>query len=148
MMYINIKKLYSWRIRPYKIPCVFFPLLFPFLSLFSSLFFFPPFPPLFPFFPPHGVRVCPSLGPTWSRTARVSSANPRLSNPFSVSNPAAEREWTWANSSASLHTRELGLHLCDVTLPSYADASSSRWLKLRQLVKVKVSNHDLFLFFS
>src|SRR4029434_557796 len=31
--------------------------------------------------------------------------------------------------------------LCDVTLPSYADASSSRWLKLRQLVKVKVSKH-------
>src|SRR4029434_3400022 len=52
---------------------------------------------------------------------------------------AAEREWTWANSGASLHTRELGLHLCDVTLPSYADASSSRWLKLRQLVTRKVS---------
>ena len=43
MMYINIKKLYSWRIRPYKIPSFFFPLLFPFFSLFSSLFFFPPF---------------------------------------------------------------------------------------------------------
>src|SRR4029434_1811515 len=62
MMYINIKKLYSWRIRPYKIPSFFFPLLFPFFSLFSSLFFFPPSSPLFPFFPPHGVRVCPSFG--------------------------------------------------------------------------------------
>src|SRR4029434_3358499 len=46
MMYINIKKLYSWRIRPYKIPSFFFPLLFPFFSLFSSLFFFPPSSPL------------------------------------------------------------------------------------------------------
>src|SRR4029434_5589551 len=43
MMYINIKNLYSWRIRPYKIPSFIFPLLFPFFSLFSSLFFFPPF---------------------------------------------------------------------------------------------------------
>ena len=84
MMYINIKKLYSWRIRPYKIPSFFFSLLFPFFSLFSSLFFFPPSSPLFPFFPPHGVRVCPSFGTTWSRTARVSSANPCLANPFSV----------------------------------------------------------------
>src|SRR4029434_1498735 len=39
MMYINIKKLYSWRIRPYKIPSFFFPLLFPF---FLS-FLLPPF---------------------------------------------------------------------------------------------------------
>src|SRR4029434_879057 len=62
MMYINIKKLYSWRIRLYKIPSFFFSLLFPFFSLFSSFFFFPPSSPLFPFFPPHGVRVCPSFG--------------------------------------------------------------------------------------
>src|SRR4029434_6910308 len=91
------------------------------------------------FLSPHGVRACPSFGA--GPLGSVSSANPRLSNPFSVSNPDAEREWTWANSGASLHTRELGLNLCDVTLPSYADASSSRWLKLRQLVKVKVSKH-------
>ena len=62
MMYINIKKLQSWRIRPYKIPSFFFSLLFPFFSLFSSLFFFPPSSPLFRFFPPHGVQVCPSFG--------------------------------------------------------------------------------------
>src|SRR4029434_5199810 len=87
MMYLNIKKLYSWRIRPYKIPSFFFPLLFPFVSLCSSLFFSPPFPPLFPFFPPHGVRVCPSFPPSWCASVpqlRVSSANPCLSNPFSV----------------------------------------------------------------
>src|SRR4029434_3234256 len=48
MMYINIKKLYSWRIRPYKIPSFFFSLLFPFFSL----FFFPPSSPFFPFFSP------------------------------------------------------------------------------------------------
>ena len=42
MMYINIKKLYSWRIRPYKIPSFFFPLLFPFFSFFLS-FLLPPF---------------------------------------------------------------------------------------------------------
>src|SRR4029434_3142096 len=70
MMYINIKKLYSWRIRPYKIPSFFFPLLFPFFSLFSSLFFFPPSSPLFPFFPPHGVRVCPSLSSVPDRAER------------------------------------------------------------------------------
>src|SRR4029434_2232471 len=58
MMYINIKKLYSWRIRPYKIPSFFFPLLFPFFSLFPLF----SSSPLFPLFPPHGVRVCPSFG--------------------------------------------------------------------------------------
>ena len=57
MMYINIKKLYSWRIRPYKIPSFFFPLLFPFFSLFSSLFFFPPFS----FLPPSWCASVPQL---------------------------------------------------------------------------------------
>src|SRR4029434_6024974 len=47
------------------------------------------------------------------------------SNPFSVIQSILEREWTWANRGASPHSRELGLNLCDVTLPSYADAISS-----------------------
>src|SRR4029434_1811514 len=51
------KKLYSWRIRPYKIPSFFFPLLFPFFSLFSSLFFFPPFS----FLPPSWCASVPQL---------------------------------------------------------------------------------------
>src|SRR4029434_7790002 len=59
MMYINIKKLYSWRIRPYKIPSFFFLLLFPFFSLLSSLFFFPPFS----FLPPSWCASVPQLGP-------------------------------------------------------------------------------------
>src|SRR4029434_5084442 len=65
MMYINIKKLKSWRIRPYKIPSFFFSLLFPFFSLFSSLFFFPPFS----FLPPSWCASVPQLprGPFTTR---------------------------------------------------------------------------------
>src|SRR4029434_2124096 len=115
----------------------------PFLLFFSPFSFFLSFFLSFllpPFFLSSPLMVCecaPALG---SRALYLPAIN------------QDQREWTCANSGASLHTRELGLNLCDVTLPSYADASSSRWLKLRQLVKVKVSkyvtNHDMFLFFS
>src|SRR4029434_487179 len=74
MMYINIKKLYSWRIRPYKIPSFFFPLLFPFFSLFSSLFFFPPFS----FLPPSWCASVPQLW-RWFPTSSISGSIPEKS---------------------------------------------------------------------
>src|SRR4029434_6833343 len=80
MMYINIKKLLSRRIRAYKIPSFFFSLLFPFFSLFSSLFFFPPFS----FLPPSWCASVPQLQSCLEqdRSGLVGQSLP--SNPFSV----------------------------------------------------------------
>src|SRR4029434_6407588 len=67
MMYINIKKLYSWRIRPYKIPSFFFPLLFPFFLSFL----------LPPFFLSSPLMVC-ECAPALAQVVKKSFSNQKV----------------------------------------------------------------------
>src|SRR4029434_9095407 len=119
----------------------FFSLLFPFFSLFSSLFFFPPFS----FLPPSWCASVPQL---FDYLEQDRSGLVGQSSPFKsiLSNPI--QPWNENGPAPIAALLSIVENLCDVTLPSYADASSSRWLKLRQLVKVSKEGTMTCFYFS
>src|SRR4029434_7269176 len=115
MMYINIKKLKSRRIRPYKIPSFFFSLLFPFFSFFLS-FLLPPF------FLSSPLMVCecaPALAPkpnsVHTSIKRLVSMQGLLLRAnrvaFVHTSPGVDNQANYTHSHTHTHTLPLSLYL-------------------------------------